>query len=245
MCFSVKIDKDIKRLASIFKALPDVKAFFDLKALQEYESQLSAQELKQTLGLKRVPKSSCFKTPEEDGLVYPNYFAPVIIMENGKRVIRPMRYRVRPAGSKEEIPSKYNVFNARIDALDTRKTWKSCFMKNHGVFPFNSFFEWVQDQNGNKRLINFKPNNSPTMWAPCLFDTWSSKDGKIQFSSFTIITDDPPEEVEEMGHDRCPIYLKESNFDRWLSPSNMDKASAYELLKQKEATYFLSNFSDN
>lgn len=242
MCFSVKIDKDIKRLASNFQAFPDVKSFHELKSLQNYEKNLSPQELKNSLGLKRVSKSSCFKTPEDDGVVYPNYFAPVITFDQGRRVVRPMRYRVRPAHSKEEIPSKYNVFNARIDALESRKTWKGLFMKNHGLFPFYSFYEWVEDQSGKKRLINFKPNNAKMMWAPCLYDTWTSSDGIIQFSSFAIITDEPPKEVEEMGHDRCPIFLRSDKIDSWLDPNKMDKAYAYNILKQKESTHFESNF---
>ncbi|MCO4754730.1 MAG: SOS response-associated peptidase family protein [Bacteriovoracaceae bacterium] len=244
MCFSVQIDKDIKRLSQRFNAHPAVGEFHALKALQEYEAQLTPQELKSSLGLKRVPKGAVFKTPESDGIVYPNYFAPVMVFENGKRVIRPMRYRVRPANSVEEIPAKYNVFNARIDALEKRQTWRDIFLRNHGLFPFKSFYEWVQDDAGKKRLINFAPNNAETMWAPCIFDQWRSKDGKIQFYSFALITDDPPQEIEDKGHDRCPIFLKQDLIDQWLQPQRSDKGDIYQILKQKETTYFESSFPD-
>ena len=33
-----------------------------------------------------------------DSRIYPGYFAPVMVMESGKRVIKPMRYQCRPAG---------------------------------------------------------------------------------------------------------------------------------------------------
>lgn len=242
MCFSVQINRDIKKLAEEFSATPLREEFIKLKELQALEEKIGPQEVKKILGLKRAPKSSQFKAPGEDGRVYPGTFAPVILKERGKRVIRPMRYRVRPAGSSEEIPSKYNVFNARIDALEKRKTWNSLFMRHHGLFPFKNFYEWVEDENGRKRLINFEPDNADTMWAPCLWDEWSSKDGSVKFSSFAILTDDPPPEVEEMGHDRCPIFLKEEQIDQWLDPATTDKAGIYELLGKRQDTHFRSKF---
>jgi len=162
----------------------------------------------------------------------------VIVYENGKRVIRPMRYRIRPASSLEEIPSKYNVFNARIDSLEKRKTWKSLFMKNHGLFPFVKFYEWVEDKNRKKKLIQFNPGNRDIMWAPVLFDNWSSKAGEISFSSFALLTDDPPPEIAEQGHDRCPIFLKEDKIDQWLDPTSKSKNDMYRILKDVESVYF-------
>ncbi|MBF0360653.1 MAG: hypothetical protein HQK49_06565 [Oligoflexia bacterium] len=53
----------------------------------------------------------------------------------------PMRYRIRPAFSKEEIPSRYNLFNARSDSLLT----PSKFLSSHSK---KEFFEIL---NINKR----------------------------------------------------------------------------------------------
>lgn len=241
MCFSVQVNKDIKEIARRFSATPLIDEFYGLKNLQEFEAQAGPEKMKAIMGLKRRPQSSVFKAPEDDGRVYPNTFAPVITMHDGKRAVRPMRYRVRPQGSSEEIPSKYNVFNARIDSLEKRKTWSSLFMKNHGLFPFYEFYEWVDDS-GKKRLIRFRPKDADMMWAPCLYDTWTSRDGKVSFSSFAIITDDPPPEVEEMGHDRCPIFLNEEQIDLWLAPKLLDKESAYSILKDKTNAHFESEF---
>ena len=33
-----------------------------------------------------------------DSRIYPGWYAPVMIMENGRRVVKPMRYQCRPAG---------------------------------------------------------------------------------------------------------------------------------------------------
>lgn len=46
------------------------------------------------------------------------YYAPVMVMENGKRVIKPMRYQCRPAGKPAFYDTKYpGTYNARCDNL--------------------------------------------------------------------------------------------------------------------------------
>ena len=192
-------------------------------------------------------KALPLKMPSDDGRIFSNYFANVIVEESGQRLIKPMRYRVRPHGSREEIPTKFNVFNARIDALETRKTWTPLFMKKHGIIAFTHFYEWVSDPenpNGKPKLISFYPDNHELMWAPVLYDEWISKDGSMQFKSFAIITDGPSPEIERMGHDRCPIFLDKEKIDSWLNPKNVNKKTMYEVLAMREETYFSHRFEN-
>lgn len=238
MCFSTQVDRDLKRLSRRFGAEVSQQAFDRFHALQKFESHASAQKMKEILGLKRKPKSPFFKEADKDDRIYPGYFAPVIIREKGKRVIKAMRYRIRPAASTHELPSKYNVFNARMDALEKRHTWKKLFMKNHALFPFILFYEWVTDKTGRKILLRFNPGDRDLMWAPALYDTWSSKDGTVNFDSFALITDDPPTEIAQQGHDRCPIFLREDLIDTWLTPAHTSKTDMYTLLKHTEPIHY-------
>ena len=237
MCFSVQVDKDLKKLARQFAAKPSEQGFKAFNALQTYEAQQGPEAMKEVLGLKRKPKSMVFKTADDKGRVYPGYWTNVIVKEKDQRIIKPMRYRVRPALSTEEIPSKYNVFNCRLDSLEKRKTWKNIFMKNHALFPFVKFYEWVEVK-GKKTLVHFKPQDREVMWAPAVYDTWESINGDISFSSFALLTDEPPKEVEEAGHDRCPIFLKEEHIDDWLEASKLSKDETYEILQQKEKVFY-------
>lgn len=235
MCFSVEVEKELKKLAKFFRAQVSDAHFEYLEALRLREKDTSW--LKAQLNLAQKPRSSFFKGPDQDSRIFPGYFAPVIVHENAERTILPMRYRVRPAGSKEEIPTKFNVFNARLDSLENRQTWQPLFMRKHGLFPFVRFFEWVEDE-GKKRLIAFSPGEEKIMWAPCLWDYWESKDGSLSFHSFALITDGPPPEIEARGHDRCPIFLSEDLIDEWLAPEGRTKSEMYRILKtQKKVTY--------
>ena len=238
MCFSVEVDKDIKKLAARFHASIDRHAFEQFSSMQKIETALDAACIKETLGLKRKPTSHFFKEAGNNSRIYPGYFAPVIVWGNGMRQIRPMRYRVRPHGSAVEIPARFNVFNARIDSLETRRTWKGLFMRKHALFPFFHFFEWVRNAKGKKELVVFAPDGRDRMWAPALYDSWVSKDNKMSFHSFAVITDDPPQEIEEQGHDRCPIFLQETLIDDWLQPQGKSEAYYYKLLQRKEPVHF-------
>lgn len=262
MCFSIKISKNIQQLAFDFDAEISAKDADRVQDLFNKQSNMNQLEFETAIGLPHSKKRpQPFKLPEADGRVFPGYFANVIVQEGNKRVLAPMRYRIRPFGSKEEIPDKFGVYNARIDSLTSKQTWKPLFMKKHGLVPFTNFYEWVLDPEekndlalfnfleedqknalgenlkAKKRLISFFPENRDIMWAPCLWDEWTSSDGNISFKSFAIITDDPPKEVEMMGHDRCPIFLKKEFIEEWLKPENFNEIMG--ILKSRESSKFL------
>lgn len=236
ICFSIEIDKNINKLSDYFGAMINASERSNLQHLLEMQQTRDSRELNSLLGLKHSEKkrSLPFKIPDVDGRLFSHYFTDVVIQEKGERLIVPMRYRVRPQGSKEEVPAKYNVFNARIDALEDRQTWIPLFMKKHGLIPFVKFFEWVPGPEGKPKLISFRPKDREMMWAPCLYDEWISKDGTIHFKSFAIITDGPAPEIERMGHDRCPIFLEENQIENWLTPEGRTKKEIYEILGHRE-----------
>jgi hypothetical protein len=53
-----------------------------------------------------------------DGRIFPGHYAPVLIEEDGERVVKPMRYQCRPAGKPAMYDCKYaDTYNARRDNL--------------------------------------------------------------------------------------------------------------------------------
>ncbi len=214
MCYSVTIKPDLRQLEKEFGAHMMRDSF------AEHERKAKAD-----------PKH--YKSIAEHQRIYPNYYAPVIVIEKGKKVIKPMRYRLRPSWAAEEIPSKFNVFNARIDSLEERRSWKPIFMKRHGIIVFERFYEWVEDpETGKKKVISFQPEGRDEMWAPVLWDRWT--DGKETLESFAIITRDPPPEISMMGRDRCPVFIHHDVIDLWLHPERSTKDKIYKILNTLE-----------
>jgi len=56
--------------------------------------------------------------------------------------------------------------------------------------------------------------------------------------SFAAITDEPPPEVAEAGHDRCIVQIKPENIDAWLNPDPRSLAACYEILDDRPRPYY-------
>jgi putative SOS response-associated peptidase YedK len=122
---------------------------------------------------------------DEDARIFPDHYAPVMVWEDGRRVVKPMRYQCRPADKPAFFDSKFpGTYNARRDNLEGG-FWKDVFGCSHGVM------RPAQD-----------------MLVACLWSRWVSPDGQEALLSFAAITDEPPPEVAAAGHDRCIIPIK-------------------------------------
>jgi hypothetical protein len=78
----------------------------------------------------------------EDSRIFPGWYAPVMIVENGRRVVKPMRYQCRLAGKPGYYDTKFpGTYNARRDSLGG--FWKEQFGATHAIMIANAFFENV------------------------------------------------------------------------------------------------------
>jgi putative SOS response-associated peptidase YedK len=202
VCYSILVRQDLERL----------QKELDASILR---SQFDHYERMTIMDPKR------FKPMSSRPRIYPNDFAPIVTSHQQKRWMIPMRYRIRPAGSKEEIPTQYNVFNARHDALLSRRTWSNLIGRQHGVVIIDEFYEWVASpQDARKKVLGFYPKDKSPMFTPVLWDWWESEDRAVSFFSFAVITGEPPEFIRSSGHDRCPLFLNPKDMDWWLSPGH-------------------------
>lgn len=62
-----------------------------------------------------------------------------------------------------------------------------------------------------KIIIEFRPDGHELL-VPVIYST------NKQRSGFAIVTQDPPPEISDAGHDRCPVFLERSAIEDWLSP---------------------------
>ena len=74
------------------------------------------------------------------------------------------------------------------------------------------------------------------MIAACIWTRTRNADG-TELLSFAAVTDDPPPEIMEAGHDRCIIPIKLENVDAWLQP-NGDLQAMYTILDDRERPYY-------
>lgn len=180
---------------------------------------------------------------DRDGRIFPGVYAPVMVMEGGRRVIKPMRYQCRIAGKPALYDRKYpGTYNARRDNLEG--FWRPLFGHSHGVIVASAFYENVSRHRLEGRelaageadenvILEFKPRSGEDMLVACLWSQWSD-----ELVSFAAITDDPPAEVAAAGHDRCIVPIKPEHLDAWLAPRPQDLAQLYGILDDRARPYY-------
>jgi putative SOS response-associated peptidase YedK len=237
--FEQEVFKQRKRVADaqrILQTKTTKKATEDVR--------IGTEKIEYALGKLADIKRADFKP--RDARIFPGWFAPVLIVENGKPTIKLMRYQCRPAGKPKFYDTKYpGTYNARRDNLGG--FWKDLFGYKHGIMLATTFFENVSKHKvegrelgaGEKEenvVLEFKPRGLDTMYVACLWSHWEEVGESLD--SFAAITDEPPAEVAAAGHDRCIIPIKEENVDAWLDPaaSNLDAMQA--ILEDRARPYY-------
>ncbi len=193
---------------------------------------------------KKIADLTRTRLEERDSRIFPMWYAPVIVMEDGRRVIRPMRYNCRPAGKPARIDSLGTLYNARRDNLG--KFWKQEFENTRGIVVMSSFYENVARHDYEHRqkaeeeatenvVLHFNPKPRMDMLVACLWSHWQTKDrDKPALYSFAAITDEPPPEIAATGHERCIIPIKHANLDTWLQPGCPDVQKLYAVMDDRE-----------
>lgn len=231
----------VKEQRQLEQAVKDAGAEFlvadeKLKAKATKTNQKAFETKQRKLEKARAALDNASKPPADTYRIYPYYFAPIIIDDSGKRLIVPARFRILPRTG-IEVPNNYNVFNSRRDSLQSARTWKPLFGKQHALFPFLNFYEWVE-RDGRSVEIKFYPDgHADGMHAASLYEIYQHPElGQIR--SFAMVTDEPPPEVAAAGHDRCPVFLAHNKIDQWLNPGEQTFQQLDELLDHIERTYY-------
>ncbi len=236
--------KQRKRLADAGRIL---QAKTTKKALDD--QRIASTKIEQILGwladLRRTePKP-------RDNRIYPQHYAPVMVWEDGRRVVKPMRYLCRPVGKPAFVKGKpfdvafQGCYNARRDNLEG--FWKGQFGVSHAIMVAEAFYEnvWKHAAEGRALLpgekeenaiLEFRPNTGGPMYVACLWSRWTGPGEELL--SFAAITDEPPAEIAAAGHDRCIIPIRRENIDAWLRADSNKLADAYAILDDRERPYY-------
>jgi putative SOS response-associated peptidase YedK len=184
---------------------------------------------------------------KDDGRIFPMMYAPVLVQEDGRTLIRPMRYTCRLAGKPADYDVRYpGTYNARRDSLSG--FWNNVYGRNHAVMVVSGFFENVprhlyehrelgpgeQPQNV---VLEFDPRPAAEMLVACVWDRWRDRSGNDLYS-FAAVTDEPPEEVAATGHQRCVVALREQNLHEWLAPASISRDRLDAILSDRECLVY-------
>ncbi len=243
---SLKALSDEYRTAAITKLEGDV--FMQRKRLADAERKLAtkptkaAGESKRIAGdkieaaLTRLARLKATQPHPADARIFPMQFAPIVVQDGARRVVRLARYHCRQAGKPARMDQRFpGLYNARRDNLE--KFWRLEFGHTHAVMLVESFYENVERE-GRNAVLHFVPRPASTMLVACLFSQWTDPAGGAPLLSFAAITDEPPPEVAAAGHDRMIVNLKPEHLAAWLTPAGRSLQELQEILSDRQAPYY-------
>lgn len=148
----------------------------------------------------------------------------------GRRHLDVVRWGLIPSWADDpKIGSR--MINARAETIASKPAFRRAFERRRCLVPADGFYEWekVPGQRAKRPWFVHRPDDEPVVFAG-IWERWSPKgdDDAEPTTSCCILTTAPNAELSRI-HDRMPVLLPPSAWDRWLDPAS-DADELRELL---------------
>ncbi len=151
--------------------------------------------------------------------VAPSSVQPVVRLnrDSGGPEFALLRWGLVPFWAKD---SKFNfsTINARAEEAATRPAYREALKRRRCLVPADAFYEWQRIDEKTKHPYAIALGNGEPFAFAGLWESWKPKEGP-PLESFTILTTDPNELLEPI-HNRMPVILERSDYQRWLDPGD-------------------------
>lgn len=157
--------------------------------------------------------------------VAPTQPVPAVIIENGRRQFRLMRWGLVPAWVKD--PRGFALLiNARAETVTDKPAFKHAIRRRRCLIPADGWYEWSQSERKRPYFIH-RRDGQPFGFA-ALAETWSGPNGE-ELDTVAIVTAAAGDGLATL-HPRVPVTIAPDDFGRWLDCAGDDAADALPLL---------------
>jgi putative SOS response-associated peptidase YedK len=158
--------------------------------------------------------------------VAPTQPVPVVIIENGVRHFRLMRWGFLPAWVKD--PKQFSlVINARSETVLEKPAFKNAIKRRRCLIPADGYYEWHTSDNRKRPYFIYRRDGQPIGFA-ALAETWMGPNGE-ELDTVAIVTAAASPDLAVLHH-RVPVTIAPGDFDRWLDGFPDDVTEAMALL---------------
>ncbi|MGH9587866.1 MAG: SOS response-associated peptidase [Acidobacteriaceae bacterium] len=154
--------------------------------------------------------------------VSPQTMQPVIVWDEavGMRNLQMMFWRFLPPFCADPKTFKLSTINASSANVLKSGLWKDSFLKRRCLVPADTFVEWQVEGKRKLPWVFAMKDNEPFALGG-VWRHWRSPDKKESMNTFAVITVEPNELVESTTHhDRMPLIVKKSDWQRWIEPGD-------------------------
>jgi len=163
--------------------------------------------------------------------VAPQTNQPVVRLdpESGERELTVMRWGLVPYWSKDG-KAAFNTINAKAETVATSPAFREAFRRRRCLVPADWFYEWKKlDEKSKQPYAIAMSDNAPFAFAG-LWERWKDKATGKALDTYTIITTDPNELMQQI-HTRMPVILAPKDYERWMAPENATSHLPIDLLR--------------
>jgi putative SOS response-associated peptidase YedK len=158
--------------------------------------------------------------------VAPTQPVPVVIIENGVRQFRLMRWGLIPAWVKD--PRGFALLiNARAETVLDKPAFKNAFRRRRCLIPADGYYEWSQSEPRKRPYFIHRRDGQPFGFAG-LAETWTGPNGE-ELDTVAIVTTAASADLAVL-HPRVPVTITSGDFEGWLNCANDEVDAAMALL---------------
>lgn len=174
-----------------------------------------------TEGLPKGIKPRYNNSPTDD--------APVIVMQNGMRIVKPMKWGLIAKGAKDTSSVfRYKTYNIPSERIFSKHSWERAVHEKRCLIPANGFYE-LSSSGSDKRAHFVQSKDRELLAFAGVYGSWEDPQG-VTHGIFSLITIEAAHDTPSVGG-RMPLVISRENEDRWLDPSVTDVGSLYEMLR--------------
>ena len=141
--------------------------------------------------------------------------------DSNERELALLRWGLVPFFAKDPKIS-YSTINARAETVASSRTFREAMKRRRCLVPATGFYEWQKIGNKAKQPWTIELPKGEIFAFAGLWDRWKDRATASVLETYTIITTDPNELVQPL-HDRMPVILSPTDYDRWLEPGDLER----------------------
>jgi putative SOS response-associated peptidase YedK len=139
----------------------------------------------------------------------------------GERRMDRLWWGLIPNWTKEPSP-KTKPINATAERVASAPMFRAAYAKRRCIVPVDSFFEWAKGAGkGPKQPYAVAMKNGEPFALAGIWEGWRHPETGDIVRTFCIVTTGANALLAGI-HDRMPVILEPTSFDRWLSPIEPD-----------------------
>jgi putative SOS response-associated peptidase YedK len=148
--------------------------------------------------------------------------------EEGARAFSMLHWGLVPKWAKERAIGN-RMINARSETLAEKPSFRDAFRKRRCLVLADGWYEWQVAAGGKQPWFIRRKDARPFAFAG-LWERWQDPAAGTTLESCTIVTTDAAESIRKI-HERMPVVLEETDWDRWTDTAFSDTGMLSELLK--------------